>query len=126
MQGTNVWQTAGNIGVGTALPDEKLDVIGNVRLTGRVLFPNGVMAGTGSMNITATSGQLTLFSRDGAVHINSGTSADVTIQAGSSGGNVQITGGADDTGLREGCYMCVCIHALDVCGVTICAILSIT
>jgi len=35
----------GNVGIGTATPTEKLDVIGNIRLTGNIVSPNDICIG---------------------------------------------------------------------------------
>lgn len=36
----------GNVGIGTALPQEKLDVRGDIRLTGDIVSPNDICMGT--------------------------------------------------------------------------------
>lgn len=36
----------GNVGIGTPLPQQKLDVNGNIRLTGNIVSPNDICIGT--------------------------------------------------------------------------------
>ena len=41
-----VVDSTGKVGIGTATPAEKLDVIGNIRLTGNIVSPNDICIGT--------------------------------------------------------------------------------
>ena len=78
--GTSVWRTGGNVGIGTATPAEKLDVAGNLKVTGNATASGNVGIGTttptqkldviGNVNITANetpAGQFTIRSVNDAV-----------------------------------------------------------
>lgn len=41
-----VSSSSGNVGIGTATPLQKLDVAGNIRLTGNIVSPNDICIGT--------------------------------------------------------------------------------
>ena len=41
-----VLSSNGNVGIGTAAPVQKLDVAGNIRLTGNIVSPNDICIGT--------------------------------------------------------------------------------
>jgi hypothetical protein len=56
----------GNVGIGTSTPDEKLDVNGNLRLTGNAAFSGNltVNAGKGIMHNSQGSTQLKYYTRE--------------------------------------------------------------
>ncbi len=89
--GTNIWSNkTGNVGIGTAVPDNTLNVIGNISATG-IVFSSGGFYGDGS-NITGILST-------GVVQIIAGTNITITptdghgiVTVNSSGG----TGGAGD------------------------------
>jgi hypothetical protein len=65
---------SGNVGIGTLSPGVKLDVAGDVRLSGSIIFPDGTTQQTASPALSSSSSPLQLGSTD--VTINYGVSSN--------------------------------------------------
>jgi len=86
--GSNLYYNLGNIGIGTTTPQEKLDVIGNIKASGTICDGNGCVGSGGSgagMEAFRTLGTFTF-----------------TVPAGVTSVIVEVWGGGGGGGLRDG------------------------
>ncbi|MEO8147884.1 MAG: hypothetical protein ABI723_09620 [Bacteroidia bacterium] len=94
---TNIAIMDGNLGVGTQLPAEKLEVTGNIRLTrggARSLYIDDALAGVNGNDLTLQAGGTPIYGPVGASGGNVSINAGNTNSAGSqAGGNIFLTAG---------------------------------